>query len=114
MADQVKIYQKVEEDVELRLKEAIDQLLGNNPVPKEAIDQLPVKKPVPGLDLDNVRFTEKLCPTNSQAQEIEFPNNLMMGQLKQASEDFWLAGVEYNGNFSERFNFIGSNGKRTE
>ena len=111
MADHEKLCQKVEVDVELRLKEAIDQLLGIKPVMKESVDQLPVIKPVPGLDFDTVRFTDKLCPTANQAQEIEFPNNLMMGQLKQAAKDFWLSGVEYA---AYQFNFIGSNGKRTE
>jgi hypothetical protein len=47
-------------EVELTLKEAINQLLGN--------------KPVKGLDFENVRFTVKLCPTNNQNQEIEWPN----------------------------------------
>ena len=75
----MKLYQRVEVDVELRLKEAIDQLLGN--------------KPVPGLDFDTVRFTKKLYTTNNKKQEIEFPNNFMMIQLKQGAKDFWLAGV---------------------
>jgi hypothetical protein len=51
LAEQVKIYEKVKMDVELKLKEAIDQLLGN--------------KPVKSLDFENVKFTVKLCPTNN-------------------------------------------------
>ncbi len=60
LADQVLINKRVQEEVELTLKEAIDQLLGN--------------KPVKGLDFENVAFTVKLCPTNNQNQEIEWPN----------------------------------------
>ena len=67
LADQVKICQRVEVDVELRLKQAIDQLLGNKPDPVEVIPQLPLIKPVPGLDFDTVRFTDKVCSTNNQA-----------------------------------------------
>ena len=103
-------------DVELRLKQAIDQLLANKPDPVEPIQQLPVIKPVPGLDFDTVRFTDKVCLTNNQDQEIEFPNSVMMCQLiMKGSKDFWLSGVENGGsNPNCRFNFIGSNGKRTE
>ena len=99
MTDQVKICKRVEVDAEQIFKEAIDQLLGN-------------KKPVLGLDFNNVRFTDNIIPTNNQ-EIIEFPNNVMRGQLKLRAEDFWLSGVE-NNNGGCRFNFIGSNGKRTE
>ncbi len=58
-------------EVEFKLKEAVDQLLGNEPV--TAIKQLG-NETVKGLDFENVAFTVKLCPTNNQNQEIELPN----------------------------------------
>ena len=50
-------------EVELKLKEAVDQLLGNEPV--TAIKQLG-NETVKGLDFENVAFTVKLCPTDNQ------------------------------------------------
>jgi hypothetical protein len=49
LADQVELNLRVEVAVDLKLKEAIDQLLRN--------------KPPAAIDLNNVRFTEKLVPT---------------------------------------------------
>ena len=68
--------------VELKLKEAVDQLLGNKPVPaieKHGNEPVPAieklgNKPEKGLDFENVTFTVKLCPTNNKNQEIEWPN----------------------------------------
>ncbi len=62
--------------------------------------------------MENVRFTAKVIPTNNKNQEIQLPSNVMLAELiKQAAEDFYLAGVENDG--GERYNFIASNGKRT-
>jgi hypothetical protein len=57
LADQVKLNQRLELAIELKLKEAIDQLLGKKPV-------------VSRLDLENVRFTDKICATDNLNQEI--------------------------------------------
>ena len=64
----------MEAAVELRLKEAIDQLLGSKPITKlELLENKPVtaiklldNKPVSKIDLNNIRFTEKVHPLNNQ------------------------------------------------
>jgi hypothetical protein len=66
LADQSKLNQGVEAAVELRLKEAIDQLLGNKPV-AELLDNKDK------IDLKNIRFTKKVLPTDNLNSEIEFP-----------------------------------------
>ncbi len=109
LADQVKLNQGVEVAVEKRLKEAIDQLLGNKPV--EQIELLDNKLDTK-IDLKNIRFTDIVCPANNQNQVVEFPaKNLRDDLVKQKTQDFWLAKVEYN---DYRFNFIANDGKRTE
>ena len=70
LADQVKLNQGVEVAVEMRLKEAIDKLLGNKLVEQiELVDNKLDAK----IDFKNIRFTDIVCQANNQNQFVEFP-----------------------------------------
>ena len=69
LADQVKLNQGVEVAVEMRLKQAIDQLVGNKPV--EEIKMLKNKFDAM-IDLKNIRLTDFVCPANNLNQVLEF------------------------------------------
>ena len=73
-------------------------------------------KPDPTLNLNNIRFTAKVVPTNNQSKEFEYPNQAMRDELvKLGTKDFWLSGFENNAEGKGGyFNFVFSNGKRTE
>lgn len=67
------------------------------------------------LDLKNIRFTQLLFPTNSQKLFVEFPSKELRDVLLKQGEDFRLSGVEaHNEGRGNRFNFILSNGRRSE
>ena len=80
----------------------------------DQIIEIPIKIKV---DLNKIRFTEKVCPTNNSLSAIEFPSKILRDEyLKVGIEDLWLAGFENdnNGKGNGRFNFILSDGKRTQ
>jgi len=94
-------------------------LLLNTSSPKELSEKAvsahlePEQTPEILVNLQSVTFTNKLFPTENNEKVIEFPNKEIRDQLVlQGAIDFWLAGVEYNQ--SDRFNFIASNGLRTD
>jgi hypothetical protein len=51
LADHEKINQVLETGIEIKLREAIDKILGNKPPPK--------------IDLKKILYSEKLCLTNN-------------------------------------------------
>lgn len=67
-------------------------------------------------DFEYVKFTDKICLTNNNSYVVEFPNWAFRKQLsKSGPKDFWLSGFECNLEGKGcRFNFICSDGKRTE
>ena len=68
------------------------------------------------IDLNRIRFTEKVCATNNANPAIEFPSKILREEyLNNGTEDLWLAGFENDGNGkgNGRLNFILSDGKRT-
>ena len=62
LADQAKLNQRVEAAVEIKLKEAIDQLLGSKPV---AAIELLQNNLFSKIDLKYITFTDIVCPTNN-------------------------------------------------
>ena len=82
LADHDKFYKGMEAEIEMKHSEAINQLSSTKQVAAK-------------IDLNQIRFTEKVAPTDNQNKVIEMPNLSMRDELvKQGTEDFWLAGFE--------------------